>query len=306
MATLFFGGDPPGLGGALGFGDEPSLVQPDTTPPVLTGSIGVTGLSSTGYTLTWPAGTDNVAVTGYQRSLDGGGAWVDVGNVLTANISGRTPGTTDAVRVRARDAAGNVSAPALAAAVTLLVDSSYPEPVTVPEAKLAARMDADDAELDALIAGYITAARIIAEHLTERVYVQATRRFDLADWPSAAQGLPMADATAVAIEWWDGQQWQPLDDAAYVWLAGAAGLQIAPALNAQWPAPGSVALGPRVRISVTAGSASPVADTPRNVKDFILAAVAHAIRNPEAGVAGAMAASPNLVRLLDPMRIWGF
>lgn len=91
----------------------------DTTLPVLTGVVTVTGLSSTGYTLSWGAGTDNVAVTSYERSLDGGTTWANVGNVLTVTITGRTPGSSDQVRVRARDAAGNVSTPALATTVNL-------------------------------------------------------------------------------------------------------------------------------------------------------------------------------------------
>jgi hypothetical protein len=91
----------------------------DTVPPTLVGELTVSAVSGTGYTLTWPAGTDDVAVTSYERSLDAGGIWVNVGNVLTVTISGRTPGTTDQIRVRARDAGGNVSSPSLAATVTL-------------------------------------------------------------------------------------------------------------------------------------------------------------------------------------------
>jgi hypothetical protein len=91
----------------------------DTTPPILTGTITVTGLTSTSYALSWPAGTDNVAVTGYDGSLDGGVTWATIGNVTSYTVTGRTPGTTDQVRVRARDGAGNVSSPPLAATVTL-------------------------------------------------------------------------------------------------------------------------------------------------------------------------------------------
>lgn len=91
----------------------------DTTIPTLTGSVTVSALTQTSYTLSWPAGSDNVAVTSYERSLDGGATWVDVGNVLTVNITGRTPGSTDQVRVRAKDAAGNVSTPPLSASVVL-------------------------------------------------------------------------------------------------------------------------------------------------------------------------------------------
>lgn len=101
-----------------------SVVLPDTVVPTLTGTITVSALTSTSYTLAWPAGSDNVAVTSYERSLDGGTTWTDVGNVLTVNISGRTPSTTDNVRVRAKDAAGNVSTPALSATVNLPAGAS--------------------------------------------------------------------------------------------------------------------------------------------------------------------------------------
>lgn len=91
----------------------------DTTVPTLTGAVVATAVTQTGYTLTWPAGADNVAVTSYERSLDGGATWTDVGNVLTGAVTGRTPGATDQVRIRAKDAAGNVSTPALSLAVPL-------------------------------------------------------------------------------------------------------------------------------------------------------------------------------------------
>jgi hypothetical protein len=91
----------------------------DSTAPTLTGSITVSALTATSYTLSWPAGADNIAVTSYERSLDGGTSWLDVGNVLTVSVTGRTAGATDVVRVRAKDGSGNVSAPALSTSVTL-------------------------------------------------------------------------------------------------------------------------------------------------------------------------------------------
>ena len=92
----------------------------DETGPVMVGDIEVSSLTRTGYTLTWEAATDNVAVTGYEYSLDGGSTWTDAGDVLTVNISGRTAGATDQVRVRAYDAAENVAVTPLSEAVTLL------------------------------------------------------------------------------------------------------------------------------------------------------------------------------------------
>lgn len=95
------------------------------TAPTLTGSITVSALGSTSYTLSWPAGTDAVAVTGYEVSLDGGTTYTPVGNVLTVNVTGRTPSTTDQVRVRAFNAAGLRSTPPLSTSVTLSPPATY-------------------------------------------------------------------------------------------------------------------------------------------------------------------------------------
>ena len=90
----------------------------DTTVPTLTGSITISSKTTTSYTATWPSGSDNVAITGYEYRLNAG-SWVSVGNVLTIGISARTPGSTDTFEVRAYDAAGNKSTPALSTSVTL-------------------------------------------------------------------------------------------------------------------------------------------------------------------------------------------
>lgn len=101
----------------------------DVTPPTQTGSLVASLIGTTFYTLTWPAGADNVAVTGYEYSLDGGSNWINAGNVLTASITGRTPLTTDQCRVRCYDAAGNRSTPALSTTVNLLVTTVTTEPL---------------------------------------------------------------------------------------------------------------------------------------------------------------------------------
>lgn len=103
--------------------------SPDTELPVLTGSITVTNLTSTSYDLSWPTGTDNTGVTGYEYSLNGGASWADNGNVTTKAITGRTPESTDQVQVRAYDAAGNKSTPALATSVTLLAGPDVTAPL---------------------------------------------------------------------------------------------------------------------------------------------------------------------------------
>lgn len=89
----------------------------DTTAPTLTGSITISALTDTSYTASWPAGSDDTAVTGYEYQIDSGG-WTSVGTALTVDITGRTPEATESFQVRAFDAAGNRST-ALSVSVTL-------------------------------------------------------------------------------------------------------------------------------------------------------------------------------------------
>lgn len=90
----------------------------DTTPPTLTGAITASAITQTTATLSWPAGTDNVAVVGYNYSLNGGTSYTPLGNVLTVNLTGLVAGTTYPLRVSARDGAGNVSTPVLTSSLT--------------------------------------------------------------------------------------------------------------------------------------------------------------------------------------------
>ena len=101
---------------------------PDTTNPTMTGSVTISAKTTTSYTASWSAASDNVAVTGYEYRLNAG-SWVDLGAVLTVNISARTPGATDTFEVRAYDAAGN-KATALSQSVTLFIGT-----ITIPAVK---------------------------------------------------------------------------------------------------------------------------------------------------------------------------
>ena len=91
----------------------------DTAVPTLTGVVTSSTITQTTYTLSWPTGADNVAVTAYEYNINGG-AFVGTGTATTVNITGRTAGSTDTVTVRAKDAAGNVSTPVLSTTVNLL------------------------------------------------------------------------------------------------------------------------------------------------------------------------------------------
>ena len=103
----------------------------DTTPPTMTGTITVSAISSTGFTVSYPAATDNVAVTGYEISIDAGVTYSNVGNVLTVIKSGLTANTVYSVKVRAYDAANNKAVP-LAASVT----TSAPPATTTTAGKI--------------------------------------------------------------------------------------------------------------------------------------------------------------------------
>lgn len=94
----------------------------DTTAPTLTGTITQGATTTSSIAITWPAGADNVAVTAYDVSSDGGTTYV-ASNGATATttahtFSGLTASTAYQIRVRAKDAAGNVSTPPLSATFT--------------------------------------------------------------------------------------------------------------------------------------------------------------------------------------------
>ncbi len=85
----------------------------DTEPPSTPGTPVASAVTSSGLTLTWTASTDDVGVTGYDvlRAL-GSGSFAQIGSTTTSTYTdtGLTPSTTYRYQVRAKDAAGNVSA----------------------------------------------------------------------------------------------------------------------------------------------------------------------------------------------------
>lgn len=113
------------LGGSSGALGAPTVA--DLVAPTLTGSITLTLVSANSYTLSWPAGSDNVAVTDYEYSINSG-SWVSTSNSTTVTLSSRPVGT-DAVSVRAKDAAGNSSTPPLTISV-VVPDATLQELVT--------------------------------------------------------------------------------------------------------------------------------------------------------------------------------
>ncbi len=79
----------------------------DTTPPSAPTNVAVASKTSSSVSLSWTASTDNVGVTGY--SVTYGSTTVNVAGT-SATISGLSANTSYTFTVKARDAAGNISA----------------------------------------------------------------------------------------------------------------------------------------------------------------------------------------------------
>ncbi|MEW9549905.1 cellulose binding domain-containing protein [Nonomuraea sp. NPDC050783] len=93
----------------------------DTSPPSTPGTPTASNTTSTSTTLAWGASSDNVGVTGYDvLRATGNGSFSPVGSVGSTSYtdSGLSPSTTYRYRVRARDAAGNLSSESAAVTVT--------------------------------------------------------------------------------------------------------------------------------------------------------------------------------------------
>jgi chitodextrinase len=94
--------------GAGNFGpiSSNSFVTLDNGAPTAPGTPTFSSITATSATASWTAATDNVAVTGYEYSLNGG-AWVSNGLSLSVNLGGLSSGVSYSLQVRARDGAGN-------------------------------------------------------------------------------------------------------------------------------------------------------------------------------------------------------
>ncbi len=80
----------------------------DTTPPSVPANLVATASSATNVNLTWSASTDNIGVTNYEIERNGT-PLTTVGAVTSHADNTVSAATAYAYRVRARDAAGNVS-----------------------------------------------------------------------------------------------------------------------------------------------------------------------------------------------------
>ena len=101
-------------GNLSGYSNTASATPSDTTPPSAPSNLTATAISTTQINLSWTASTDNVGVTGYQvERCQGAGcsSFTQVSTVTgtTYNNTGLAASTSYSYRVRATDAAGNLS-----------------------------------------------------------------------------------------------------------------------------------------------------------------------------------------------------
>ncbi len=93
----------------------------DTTAPSVPTNLAPSNITSTGLTLSWTASTDNVGVTGYDVYMNG--TLKTSSTSTSSSIIGLTASTTYSFTVKAKDAAGNVSASSTSLNVTTLAST---------------------------------------------------------------------------------------------------------------------------------------------------------------------------------------
>lgn len=113
---------------------------PDTLPPLAPKLLETSNATSAGFKIHWMPSSDNIEVTRYWMDVSmesefgtfvDGYKNLDVGNVTTGVVSGLRPGKIFFVRVRAKDAAGNLSDYSSVLSATTL-EASDNQPPSVP------------------------------------------------------------------------------------------------------------------------------------------------------------------------------
>jgi chitodextrinase len=116
-------------------GGSGSSNRADTTPPTAPASLTATAASGTQINLSWTASTDNVGVTGYKVERCQGSGCSNFAQIATPtatsfNDSGLSASTAYSYRVRATDAAGNLSGYSNTASATTQGDTVSPSAPT--------------------------------------------------------------------------------------------------------------------------------------------------------------------------------
>lgn len=173
--------------------------------------------------------------------------------------------------------------------------------VATADARASARID--DTRFDADIPRWLAVARAVAEQYCGQFFAEQTWREELDDFPAADDGFRVPFASAVAISYWDGSDWASLTTPGqFLWVSDQC-TRVAPVLGTSWPSLPTVAVGPRVRIDMTAGPTT-IAGVPDAVKEFAIAHVALWADENRAASPQELKAVPWLMAGLDPLRVW--
>lgn len=95
-----------GAGNLSGYSSTVSVTTSGSTAPSAPGIPSFSALAMNSATASWSAATDDVGVTGYQYRVNGG-PWQSLGNVLSVNLTGLSPGVSYTFGVRAKDSGNN-------------------------------------------------------------------------------------------------------------------------------------------------------------------------------------------------------
>ena len=111
-------------GGSDDGGNEGDPGDPtDNQSPTAPGQPSASEVTGTSASLSWPAASDNVGVTGYEVYRANGELVASTAGATSVTVDGLTPGTRYEFSVVARDAAGNVSAASPTVTVTTRTDA---------------------------------------------------------------------------------------------------------------------------------------------------------------------------------------
>ena len=100
----------------------------DTQAPTTPTNLASSNITSTGFTLSWTASTDNVGITGYDIYKDG--LLYSSATATSATITGLSASTTYSFTVKAKDAAGNVSSASTTLSVSTPAAADTQAPTT--------------------------------------------------------------------------------------------------------------------------------------------------------------------------------
>lgn len=159
------------------------------------------------------------------------------------------------------------------------------EPLTLAEAKLHLRVDADITEDDSLITALIVTARQQAEHRTGRALLTQQWRYSVDAFTVDSLELPLPKLQSVqAVSYLDNNGVrQTLANPEYDVITDELVGRIIPAYGKSWPScrehPGSV------RVDYTCGFGA-AADVPQSIKAWMLLAIGAWYENREALTAG--------------------